>query len=135
MKDYLASSAGGGGLLNLMNFFSGGALEQLSVFALGIMPYITSSIIMQLMTVVIPALERLNKEGDAGRRKINQYTRYGTILISIVQSIMLSSWLKGINHEGHSVVNAEWAAAWGGVGFVLITIITLTAGTSFIMWL
>jgi preprotein translocase subunit SecY len=135
MKDYLASSAGGGGLLNLMNFFSGGALEQLSVFALGIMPYITSSIIMQLMTVVIPALERLNKEGDAGRRKINQYTRYGTILIAVVQSIMLSSWLKGINHEGSSVVNAEWAAAWGGVGFVLITIVTLTAGTSFIMWL
>jgi preprotein translocase subunit SecY len=135
MKDYLNSSAGGGGLANMLNFFSGGALEQLSVFALGIMPYITSSIIMQLMTVVIPALERMQKEGDAGRRKINQYTRYGTIGIAGVQGVMLSSWLKGINHEGSSVVNAEWAAMWGGTAFLLITIITLTAGTAFIMWL
>ena len=136
MKDYLKTgAAGGGGLLNMFNFFSGGALEQLSVFALGIMPYVTSSIIMQLMTVVIPALERMQKEGEQGRRKINQFTRYGTIVISIVQAIMLSSWLKGINHNGQSVVNAEWAAAWGGIGFVLITIITLTAGTAFIMWL
>jgi preprotein translocase subunit SecY len=136
MKDYLKTgSSGGGGLLNMFNFFSGGALEQLSVFALGIMPYITSSIIMQLMTVVVPALERMQKEGEQGRRKINQYTRYGTVGISIVQAIMLSSWLKGINHNGQSVVNSDWAAAWGGVGFVLITIITLTSGTAFIMWL
>lgn len=136
MKDYLKTGApGGGGLLNMFNFFSGGALAQLSVFALGIMPYITSSIIMQLMTVVIPALERLQKEGDQGRRKITQYTRYGTIFISIVQAIMLSNWLKGINHNGQSVVNPEWAAAWGGFGFILITIVTLTAGTAFIMWL
>jgi preprotein translocase subunit SecY len=135
MQQYLQSQSGGGGLLGMLNFFTGGALEQLSVFALGIMPYITSSIIMQLMTVVIPALERLQKEGDQGRRKITQYTRYGTVGISIVQSIMLSSWLKGINHNGQSVVNAEWAAAFGGMGFVIITIITLTAGTAFIMWL
>lgn len=135
MKDYLQTGTGGGGLLNMFNFFSGGALEQLSVFALGIMPYVTSSIIMQLMTVVIPSLERMQKEGDQGRRKINQYTRYGTVLISVVQAIMLSSWLKGINHNGQSVVNTEWAAAWNGVGFVLITIITLTSGTAFIMWL
>jgi preprotein translocase subunit SecY len=135
MQDYLQSASGGGGLLNMMNFFSGGALEQLSIFALGIMPYITSSIIMQLMTVVIPALERMQKEGDAGRRKINQFTRYGTIVIAVVQGIMLSSWLKGVNHEGNSVVNPEWAAAWGGVGFVLMTIVSMTAGTAFIMWL
>ncbi len=136
MKNYLqAQSAQGGGLLNLFNFFSGGALEQLSVFALGIMPYITSSIIMQLLVVVIPALERMQKEGDQGRRKITQYTRYGTMGISIVQAIMLSSYLKGINDNGRSVVNPEWASAWGGIGFVLMTIITLTAGTAFIMWL
>jgi preprotein translocase subunit SecY len=99
------------------------------------MPYVTSSIIMQLVVVVIPALERMQKEGDAGRRKINQYTRYGTMLIAGVQAIMLSSYLKGINHNGQSVVNAEWGAAYGGVGFVVITIISLTAGTAFIMWL
>ena len=136
MSDYLnASSQQGGGLLNLFNFFSGGALAKLSVFALGIMPYITSSIIIQLMTVVIPALERLQKEGDQGRRKITQYTRYGTIVISIVQSVMLSNFLKSINHNGQSVVNADWAEAWGGFGFVLMTIVTLTAGTAFLMWL
>lgn len=136
MKKYLeASAAQGGGLLNLMNFFSGGALEQLSVFALGIMPYITSSIIMQLLVVVIPNLERMQKEGDQGRRKINQFTRYGTMAISAVQAIMLSSYLKSIDQDGESVVNAQWASHWNGIGFVLITIITLTAGTAFIMWL
>lgn len=136
MKKYLEqAAAGGGGLLNMFNFFSGGALEQMSVFALGIMPYITASIIMQLLVVVIPALERMNKEGDQGRRKVTQYTRYGTIGISMVQAIMLANFLKSINQDGHAVVNAEWAAMWNGVGFVLMTIITLTAGTSFIMWL
>jgi preprotein translocase subunit SecY len=135
MRDYLQTQTGGGGFLGLFNFFSGGALEQLSVFALGIMPYVTSSIIMQLMTVVIPSLERLNKEGEQGRRKINQYTRYGTIVVSIVQGVMLSSWLKGINSNGQSVVNAEWAAALGGYGFTMMTILTLTTGTAFIMWL
>ena len=136
MKQYLdAAQSDGGGFLNLFNFFGGGALEQLSVFALGIMPYITSSIIMQLMTVAVPALERLNKEGDQGRRKITQYTRYGTILISVIQGGMISSYLKSINHNGHSVVNADWAASLNGFGFVAITILTLTAGTAFIMWL
>lgn len=136
MKKYLEQAAtDGGGLLNMFNFFSGGALEQMSVFALGIMPYITASIIMQLLVVVIPALERMNKEGDQGRRKVTQYTRYGTMGISAVQAIMLSNYLKTINQDGHSVVDQEWAAMWGGVGFVLMTIITLTAGTAFIMWL
>jgi preprotein translocase subunit SecY len=134
MQDYLKSQSVGG-FLGLFNFFSGGALEQLSVFALGIMPYVTSSIIMQLMTVVIPSLERLNKEGEQGRRKINQYTRYGSIVVSIVQGVMLSNWLKGINQNGQSVVSADWAAAWGGYAFVAMTIITLTTGTAFIMWL
>jgi preprotein translocase subunit SecY len=136
MKAYLdAAQSQGGGFLNLFNFFSGGALEQLSVFALGIMPYITSSIIMQLMTVVIPALERMQKEGDQGRRKITQYTRYGTVLICVVQGVMITSYLKGINHNGHSVVNAEWASAWGGTGFIVMTVLTMTAGSAFIMWL
>ena len=136
MQDYLKSGASaGGGFLGLFNFFSGGALEQLSVFALGIMPYVTASIIMQLMTVVIPSLERLQKEGDQGRRKINQYTRYGTMAVAVVQAIMLSQWLKSINHNGQSVVNPDWAAAFGGTGFLLMTIVTLTTGTAFIMWL
>lgn len=137
MQDYLKTSSGssGGGFLGLFNFFSGGALEQLSVFALGIMPYVTSSIIMQLMTVVIPALERLQKEGEQGRRKINQYTRYGAMVVAVVQGVMLSQWLKGINQNGQSVVDADWAAAFGGYGFTLMTIITLTTGTAFIMWL
>ncbi len=127
--------AGQGGLLNLLNFFTGGAMEQASVFALGIMPYITSSIIMQLLVVVIPALERLQKEGDAGRRKVNQYTRYGTMGISAVQAIMLTGWLKSLSNSGDPVVNTEWAAAWGGSAIYLLNIVTLTAGTAFIMWL
>jgi preprotein translocase subunit SecY len=125
----------GGGLMNMVNFFSGGALEQASVFALGIMPYITASIIMQLMTVVIPALERMQKEGDQGRRKITQYTRYGTVLLSIFQGILLASWLKGKMHDQLPVVNPEWGDSFGGFGFTLLTVITLTAGTAFIMWL
>ena len=75
----------GGGLLGTLNFFSGGAFEQLSIFALGIMPYVSSSIILQLLTVVVPALEKMQKEGEIGRRKITQYTRYGTILLSALQ--------------------------------------------------
>lgn len=129
------SKSNGGGFLGLFNFFSGGALEQGSVFALGIMPYVTSSIIMQLMTVVIPALERLQKEGEQGRRKINQYTRYGSIIVSIVQGVMLSQYLKGIVHNGQSAVNPDWATAFGGLGFTVMTILTLTTGTAFIMWL
>ena len=78
-------------MLGLVNLFSGGALEQFSIFALGIMPYISSSIILQLLTVVIPHLERLSKEGEAGRRKITQYTRYGTVILSIIQGLFISS--------------------------------------------
>lgn len=135
MQDYLKTQSGGGGFLGLFNFFSGGALEQLSVFALGIMPYVTSSIIMQLMTVVVPSLERLQKEGEQGRRKINQFTRYGCVVVSVVQGVMLANWLKGINQNGQSVVSADWASAWNGYAFVAMTIITLTTGTAFIMWL
>lgn len=119
-----------GTLLGLFDMFSGGALRQLSVFALGIMPYISSSIILQLLTVVIPHLERLSKEGEAGRRKITQYTRYGTVILSIIQGFGIAFGLEGMTGPGGEmvVVTPGWA-------FRLTTVITLTAGTAFIMWL
>jgi preprotein translocase subunit SecY len=119
-----------GGLLSLFNLFSGGALEQLSVFALGIMPYISASIILQLLTVVIPKLEQLKKEGEMGHRKITQYTRYGTIVLSVIQGWTIANYLESLRDpSGFSVV------AEPGVGFKLITVISLTAGTAFIMWM
>jgi len=119
-----------GTLLGLFDMFSGGALSQLSVFALGIMPYISSSIILQLLTVVIPHLERLSKEGEAGRKKITQYTRYGTVILSIIQGFGISFGLEGMTGPGGEMVvlNPGWS-------FRLITVLTLTAGTAFIMWL
>jgi len=136
MKELLNARAGeGGGLLNLFNFFSGGALENASVFALGVTPYITSSIIVSIMAVVVPTIQRLQKEGEQGRKKINQYTRYGTMLIALVQGVMIANFLKSQSYEGRGVVNPDWAAAWGGLGFILITVVTLAAGTAFIMWL
>ncbi len=119
-----------GTLLGLFDMFSGGALRQLSVFALGIMPYISASIILQLLTVVIPTLERLSKEGEAGRRKITQYTRYGTVVLSIIQGFGIAVGLEGMLAPGdmHIVLSPGW-------GFRLVTVITLTAGTAFIMWL
>ncbi len=114
----------------LVNLFSGGALERFSIFALGIMPYISASIILQLLTVVVPYLERLSKEGEAGRRKITQYTRYGTIVLSLVQSLFISMGLEQIQSPtGASVVLDP------GWGFRLMTMITLTSGTSFLMWI
>ncbi len=119
-----------GGLLGLFNLFSGGALEQLSIFALGIMPYISASIILQLLTVVIPALEKLQKEGELGRRKITQYTRYGTILLSAIQGFAIANYLESLRDPtGLSVV------AMPGWSFRIITVISLTAGTAFIMWM
>jgi preprotein translocase subunit SecY len=117
-------------LFGFLNLFSGGALEQFSVFSLGIMPYISASIILQLLTVVFPYLERLSKEGEIGRRKITQYTRYGTVVLSIIQGIMISVGLEGTQGPGgHSLVlNPGWS-------FRLMTVITLTSGTAFIMWL
>jgi preprotein translocase subunit SecY len=110
--------------------FAGGGLERLSVFALGIMPYISASIILQLLTVVIPTLERLSKEGEAGRRKITQYTRYGTVIISLIQGFGISIGLEQMRGAGGELVvyNPGWS-------FRLMTMITLTGGTSFIMWL
>ena len=117
-----------GTLFGFFNMFSGGAFEQASIFALGIMPYISSSIIMQLLTVVIPTLERLQKEGESGRRKINQFTRYGTILLSVIQGFGIANYLES-GPGGIQVVHEP------GFFFKFMTILTLTAGTVFIMWL
>jgi preprotein translocase subunit SecY len=119
-----------GTLLGMFDMFSGGALEKLTVFALGIMPYISSSIIFQLLTVVIPSIEKLSKEGEAGRKKITQYTRYGTIVLSVVQALGISIGLESMKGPaGELVVPSP------GWGFRLLTVITLSAGTAFIMWL
>ncbi|RQP26724.1 preprotein translocase subunit SecY [Piscinibacter terrae] len=114
-----------GGILNLFNMFSGGALSRFTVFALGIMPYISASIIMQLMTYVVPSLESLKKEGEAGRRKITQYTRYGTLGLAIFQSLGIALALEG----SAGLVLAP------GFGFRLTTVVSLVAGTMFLMWL
>jgi preprotein translocase subunit SecY len=119
-----------GTLLGLFDMFSGGALERLSVFALGIMPYISASIILQLLTVTIPHLERLSKEGEQGRKKITQYTRYGTVLLSVIQGFGISVGLESMTSPGGAPVVIH-----PGLGFKLMTVLTLTAGTAFIMWL
>jgi preprotein translocase subunit SecY len=119
-----------GTIFGIVNMFSGGAFERLSVFALGIMPYISASIILQLLTVVIPHLEQLKKEGEQGRKKITQYTRYGTVVLSIIQGFGISVGLESMSAPDGSpvVLLPGWA-------FRLMTVITLTAGTAFIMWL
>ncbi|HIJ95169.1 MAG TPA: preprotein translocase subunit SecY [Desulfuromonadales bacterium] len=119
-----------GTLLGLFDMFSGGALERLTVFALGIMPYISSSIIFQLLTVVVPAIEKLSKEGESGRKKIVQYTRYGTIVLSVVQGMGIAIGLESMRGPA-----GELVVPVPGWGFRLMTVITLTAGTAFIMWL
>jgi len=119
-----------GTLLGLFDMFSGGALERLSVFALGIMPYISASIILQLLTVVIPHLEQLKKEGEQGRKKITQYTRYGTVVLSLIQGFGIAVGLESMSAPGGApvVIQPGWQ-------FRILTVITLTAGTAFIMWL
>ena len=119
-----------GTLLGLFDMFSGGALERLTVFALGIMPYISSSIIFQLLTVVVPAIEKLSKEGEAGRKKIIQYTRYGTVVLSVVQGLGISIGLESMRGPA-----GELVVPTPGWSFRLMTVLTLTAGTAFIMWL
>jgi preprotein translocase subunit SecY len=118
-----------GSILDMFNMFSGGALMRLSLFALGIMPYISASIIMQLMTVVIPAMEQMKKEGESGRRKISQFTRYGTVVLATFQAIGISLALQNQTAGGLSVVLNP------GFAFVAITTITLVTGTVFLMWL
>jgi preprotein translocase subunit SecY len=132
MRSVVAKQSGG--LLGLFNLFSGGALENLSIFALGIMPYVSSSIILQLMGMVYKPVDELRKEGEQGRRKIDQYTRYGTILLSAFQAFGIAMYLEGLNNQevgggkfGDVVAHPGWA-------FRLMTIITLTTGTAFIMW-
>jgi preprotein translocase subunit SecY len=119
-----------GTLLGLVSAFTGGALERMTVFALGIMPYISASIIMQLLTVVFEPVERLAKEGEQGRKQITKYTRYGTVVLSIIQGTGIAVGLQTmVGPAGEPVV------PYPGIGFILLTVITLTAGTAFIMWL
>jgi preprotein translocase subunit SecY len=130
MQDIVAS--GGQGFLGMYNLLSGGALEQLSIFALNIMPYVSASIIISLMGVVVKPIEELRKEGEAGQRKLNQWTRYGTIVISIIQGFGIAMYLEGLNEgsqaAGDVVANPGWV-------FRAMTVLTLTTGTAFLMWL
>ena len=123
-------NAQAGGLVDVFNMFSGGALERMSIFALNIMPYISASIIMQLMTAVSPHMEQLKKEGEAGRKKINQYTRYGTVLLATVQAYALAIGLQGLNEQGGVPVVID-----PGAFFQASTVITIVGGTMFLMWL
>lgn len=128
--DVLATFFERANILGLLDMFAGGAWRRFSVFALGIMPYISASIILELLTVVIPHLERLKKEGEAGRKKITQYARYGTILISVVQGFAIAVGLESMTGPDGSMVVLD-----PGWSFRLMTVITLTSGTAFIMWL
>ena len=119
-----------GSVLGIFDLFSGGSFRQMTIFALGIMPYITASIILQLMQVVFPYLERLQKEGELGRRKITQYTRYLTILLSVIQSLTIARTLQ--SSGGYNGMSLVYHPGWG---FTLMTILTLTTGSAFIMWL
>src|SRR6266404_2018690 len=115
-----------GSIFGFFDLFAGGNIRRLSIFALGIMPYITASIILQLLTVVVPTLEKLQKEGELGRRKITQWTRYLTVILAIMQSFGIALTLE--KSEGGFVLNP-------GIGFMLMTMLSLTTGTAFIMWL
>ncbi len=118
-----------GGVLDMFNMFSGGALQRMSIFALNIMPYISVSIIMQLMTSMVPSLENMTKEGEAGRKKLNQYTRYFTIILAVVQAYGLAVGLENMQSgSGSAVINP-------GIFFRVTTIITIVGGTIFLMWL
>src|ERR1700733_5773773 len=123
LQEYFQQHAGG--IFGFMDMFSGGNLRRLTIFALGIMPYITASIILQLLTVVVPTLEKLQKEGELGRRKITQWTRYLTIILSVIQSFGIAKGLEGMQQG--IVINP-------GFGFVFMAVISLTTGTAFIMW-
>jgi preprotein translocase subunit SecY len=126
--NHVVVRGGTGSFLGMFNMFSGGALQQMSIFALGIMPYITSSIVIQLLTVVVPKLDELNKEGEQGRRRINQLTRYGTILVGVVQSWFIATYVESLSKGGAEVV------ADPGLTFRLLTVLTLTTGTVVVMW-
>jgi preprotein translocase subunit SecY len=120
----------GGTLFGMINMFSGGAIQRLTIFALGIMPYISASIILQLLTAVVPYLERLSREGEEGRKKIVQFTRYGTVVLAVIQSFFIALWLENpARFQGMQIVQ------FPGWPFRVLTVITLTSGTAFIMWL
>jgi preprotein translocase subunit SecY len=125
---------GQSGILGLLNMFSGGALAQLSIFALGIMPYISASIIIQVLGLVSKSVEELRKEGEAGRRKLEQWTRYGTILLSCIHSMTLALWLEGLNSDMGGSQFAD-VVSHPGWPFRLMTVLTLTTGTCLVMWL
>jgi preprotein translocase subunit SecY len=116
------------GVFGLLNLFTGGAFEQLSIFSLGIMPYVSASIILQLLSVVIPKLEELKKEGEEGRRVITRWTRYGTVVLAVIQGMLMATALEGGALGANTVMDPGWA-------FRVSTVFTLTAGTAFIMWL
>lgn len=121
-----------GTILSFFDMFTGGALERLTVFALGIMPYISASIIIQLLTVVFPYLENLSREGEAGRRKITMYTRYGTIILSVIQGFGIAVGLQSMSAPDGAPIVISTMSSWG---FRILTVITLTAGTAFLMWI
>jgi len=137
MSAFMEDQKKAGGLVSLFNLFSGGALEQMSIFGLGIMPYVSASIIMQMLSVVVPTFERLQKEGANGRQKLNQYTRYGTIVLSIIQGTGIARYLASIGRTatqrktGLDQIVVPDDTLW----FTMITVVSLTAGTAFIMWL
>ena len=127
LHDIFARNAGG--ILGMFDMFSGGALGRMTIFALNIMPYISASIIIQLLTAVSPTLEALKKEGESGRKKLNQYTRYGTVLLAAVQAYGIAVGIEGMRS------GAETAVLNPGLGFRLVTVVTLVGGTVFLMWL
>jgi preprotein translocase subunit SecY len=119
----------GGGLMGMYNLFTGGALSRASVFSLGIMPYISASIIIQLLTSVFPYFEKLKKEGEAGRQKMTELTRYGTVLLALIQGLAISQYIIGLNSPGMMIVPNT------GLAFTIQTVVTLVTGTIFVMWL
>lgn len=123
---------GDGGLLGMFSMFTGGALEQFSIFALGVMPYISASIIMQLLVVVVPSLDQLKKDGSAGQDKINQYTRYGSIMLAVVQAVGLSVFIQSSDMLTSSGTSS---AMQNGFFFTIVTVLTLTAGSTLLMWM
>src|ERR1700687_2932436 len=123
-QDFFSSQQGS--IFGFFDLFAGGNIRRLTIFALGIMPYITASIILQLLTVVVPTLEKLQKEGELGRRKITQWTRYLTVILAIMQSFGIALTLQ--HSDGGFVLHP-------GVGFIMMTMLSLTTGTAFIMWL
>ncbi|MCB1145429.1 MAG: preprotein translocase subunit SecY [Leptospiraceae bacterium] len=136
LDDYFKASAGDApGLTDYIDLFAGGAFKRLSIFALGIMPYISASIIMQLMMVVVPSLQKLSKEGEYGRRKINQFTRYGTVLLCAMQSYGITVYIQSLHDQIRNEKAISLIEGGGGMGFVLLTILAITTGTIVLMWL